>query len=558
LRKRNASDGDSGFDSALSSRSSSICLEENTELNDFKISKIEEHPSPPSQGVDDLNSKFQHILDTNEVIFKDDSVEGLFIIRDSNTGRETQYKPPGRIRFDSSSPRVEETYSAAEYDRAVSVSRSHLFNSRLQLELEKQVAQMELLEIDLLLDRTQVPPPSLGIRIIGVNMIHGVPDKLNIYVKKVMPDSVSGRDARIRVDDHIVEVNGVSLVGVSQKLAADTLSSCMVNPENSSVHFVLARAPEAVATADSSTTEDVCSTSTGQPDKLKTSVSEGDETRRDVSSLPSVPNVDGLMDDAKADPSVISTSVTACETPVTSCGIPVSSDVVNNVIVSPAGPLHSGTSEAFIPCSTPTSISDTTPNSAAEPPSSTSCQPAAGSLSESLDGNATGLITTCDPPYTAAAANQLVNHNLWSLPAPVLKQVASYLDNTTKASLASYLADYGLRQLETDKAADIVTNKSFLPPCSSSADGDNCSNQQFAGSKAVSLPAAAAKVVDPDSNNNNNDSLQQTTALKKNTTASAKVPLKKDATSTNADVNVVSDHRRIILNAIQQPVVPCI
>ena len=112
--------------------------------------------------------------------------------------------------------------------------------------------------------------------------------------------------------------------------------------------------------------------------------------------------------------------------------------------------------------------------------------------------------------------------------------------------------------METDKAADIVTNKSFLPPCSSSADGDNCSNQQFAGSKAVSLPAAAAKVVDPDSNNNNNDSLQQTTALNKSTTASAKVPLKKDATSTNADVNVVSDHRRIILNAIQQPVVPCI
>ena len=51
-----------------------------------------------------------------------------------------------------------------------------------------------------------MPPPSLGIRIIGVNMIHGVPDKLNIYVKKVMPDSVAGRDARIRVDDHIVEV----------------------------------------------------------------------------------------------------------------------------------------------------------------------------------------------------------------------------------------------------------------------------------------------------------------------------------------------------------------
>lgn len=36
-------------------------------------------------------------------------------------------------------------------------------------------------------------------------------------------------------------MNGVSLVGVSQKLAAEALSSCAVNPETSVVHFVLAR-----------------------------------------------------------------------------------------------------------------------------------------------------------------------------------------------------------------------------------------------------------------------------------------------------------------------------
>ena len=38
-------------------------------------------------------------------------------------------------------------------------------------------------------------------------MIHGVPDKLNIYVKKVMEGSVAGIDGRILVNDHIVEVN---------------------------------------------------------------------------------------------------------------------------------------------------------------------------------------------------------------------------------------------------------------------------------------------------------------------------------------------------------------
>ena len=73
------------------------------------------------------------------VLFSDESSDGLYIIRDTNTGRETQYKPPGRIRFSAGPPQVEETYSKADYDRAVAVSRAHLFNSRLQLELEKQV-----------------------------------------------------------------------------------------------------------------------------------------------------------------------------------------------------------------------------------------------------------------------------------------------------------------------------------------------------------------------------------------------------------------------------------
>ena len=72
-------------------------------------------------------------------------------------------------------------------------------------------------------------------------MIHGVQDKLNIYIKKVVDDSLAGADGRIRINDHIVEVNGVSLVGVSQKFAAQTLSNCAISPETGTVHFVLAR-----------------------------------------------------------------------------------------------------------------------------------------------------------------------------------------------------------------------------------------------------------------------------------------------------------------------------
>lgn len=60
-----------------------------------------------------------------------------------------------------------------------------LFHARLEYELEKQIDKMDLVEVDLVMETGVSPPPSLGIRVIGVNMIHGVPDKLNIYVKRV-------------------------------------------------------------------------------------------------------------------------------------------------------------------------------------------------------------------------------------------------------------------------------------------------------------------------------------------------------------------------------------
>ena len=100
---------------------------------------------------------------------------------------------------------------------------------------------MKMVEVDLIINHNITPAPSLGIRVVGVNMIHGVQDKLNIYVKKIVDESLAGNDGRIQVNDHIIEVNGISLVGVSQKLAAQTLSNCAISPETGTVHFVLAR-----------------------------------------------------------------------------------------------------------------------------------------------------------------------------------------------------------------------------------------------------------------------------------------------------------------------------
>lgn len=241
-RKRNVSDGDSGFDSALSSRSSSISLEESPEFG--KLFQLEEECALLTSKlclVSGLKDKFSHVLTADEDIRRDYELEDLYVIVNQVTGEETLYKPPTRLRFACGGPSVGETHCADEYDRGHPIPRSQLFHSRIEYELEKQVANMEMVEVDLIVNNNITPAPSLGIRVVGVNMIHGVQDKLNIYVKKVVEDSLAGNDGRIEVNDHIIEVNGISLVGVSQKLAAQTLSNCAISPETGTVHFVLAR-----------------------------------------------------------------------------------------------------------------------------------------------------------------------------------------------------------------------------------------------------------------------------------------------------------------------------
>jgi len=248
-RKRNVSDGDSGFDSSLSSRSSSISLEESQQ----EYVKLFDHHHHQEEIVKKLNplevlrEEFANVITADESIEEDyREEEGLFVITNKATGFETLFKPPTRLRWSPEKPTVCQTYSGGEYERCTLLPRSQLFHSRLEWELEKQLDKLDILEVDLVMDTRSSPPPSLGIRVIGVNMIHGVQDKLNIYVKRVVEDSVAGVDGRIQVNDHIVSVNGISLVGVSQKLAAQTLSNCAICPDTSTVHFVLGRPPKEV------------------------------------------------------------------------------------------------------------------------------------------------------------------------------------------------------------------------------------------------------------------------------------------------------------------------
>ena len=70
-RKRNVSDGDSGFDSALSSRSSSISLEESAEFG--KLFQLEEDSALLTSKLSSrLKEKFSH--SSNKMLIVGDSL----------------------------------------------------------------------------------------------------------------------------------------------------------------------------------------------------------------------------------------------------------------------------------------------------------------------------------------------------------------------------------------------------------------------------------------------------------------------------------------------------
>lgn len=211
-------------------REVALLLSETDEKYESGVTRDETYNVPENSLIH--NGLEYHLLNDGHYYFE---CPGLEPWEDDEVCEEAFWTKNCRVKFSTKPIKVYSTYSTEDYDRRN--EEVDPISASAEYELEKRIEKMDVFPVELIKG-----PEGLGLSIIGmgVGADAGV-EKLGIFVKTVTESGAADRDGRIKVNDQIIEVDGKSLVGVTQSYAATVLRNT-----SGHVRFLIGREKDGV------------------------------------------------------------------------------------------------------------------------------------------------------------------------------------------------------------------------------------------------------------------------------------------------------------------------